>query len=183
MARLVVITGPSGVGKGTLIKLLLGSVQGLVESISATTRPPREGEIDGREYHFLSETEFADRRDRGEFLEWANYAGHSYGTLLSEVERNDDARGVVLEIETLGARQVRSADPSAVMIFIAPPDARTLESRLRSRATDSPEQIALRLAQAREEMLAQDEFDTVVINDELTAASRRLAIEVERRLS
>lgn len=183
MAKLVVITGPSGVGKGTMIKRLLASCDGLAMSVSATTRAPRDGEVDGRDYHFLSRDEFEHRLEAGDFLESAEYAGNLYGTLIDEVfARGDEARGVVLEIEVQGAEQVKSKIDDAVMIFIAPPDRESLESRLRQRATDSDDQIALRLAQAEVEIEAVARFDTVIVNDELETASAQLITEVVRRL-
>ena len=183
MAQLVVITGPSGVGKGTLITRLLEAVPGLEMSVSATTRPSRAGEVDGVAYHFLSRSDFEARRAAGEFLESAEYAGNLYGTLLSEIEgRPEEVRGVVLEIEVLGAQQVRASHPESVLVFIAPPDPATLRQRLVSRGTDSPEQIELRLAQASRELEAADEFDTVIVNDDLGTAAALLAEAVEGRL-
>lgn len=182
-AKLVVITGPSGVGKGTLISRLLEEIPGLVVSVSATTRPPREGEVDGDSYHFLDRPEFVRRRDAGEFLEWAEYAGNLYGTLTSEVDgRDDSTKGVVLEIEVEGADQVRAKVPGAVLVFIAPPDFESLRSRLVGRATDSPDQVELRLAQSKRELDAASRFDTVIVNDELDDAVARLVQEVKGRL-
>jgi guanylate kinase len=163
-----VITGPSGVGKGTLIKGLLERVPGLELSVSATTRPPREGEQDGRDYHFLTPEQFHERVERGDFVEHAVYAGNRYGTLRSELER--PAQGMVLEIDLQGARQVRETLPEAVQVFIAPPSHEALEERLRSRGSDTPEQIRDRLAVAHEEMAAQSEFGHVVVNDDLERA-------------
>ena len=139
MSKVFVITGPSGVGKGTLISRLLQRVPDLELSVSATTRAPREGEVDGRDYHFLSSEEF-DRQIRDEdFLEFATYSGNRYGTLRSEVERRLSAgRSVVLEIEVQGARQVRAAMRESVQVFIAPPDPAVLRQRLLGRGTDSP---------------------------------------------
>ena len=123
MSKVFVITGPSGVGKGTLIAELLRRVPGLELSVSATTREPRDGEVDGRDYHFLGREEFDRRARNGEFLEHATYSGNRYGTLRSEVEgRLAEGRSVVLEIEVQGARQVRAAMPESVQVFVAPPD-------------------------------------------------------------
>src|SRR5687767_3664971 len=159
VAKVFVITGPSGVGKGTLIRELLERIAALELSTSATTREPREGEEDGREYHFLSVSEFASRADAGEFLEHATFSGNRYGTLRSEVERCLDAGvSLVLEIEVQGARQVRAAlGDRAVMIFIAPPDPAALRERLAGRGTDSEEQIERRLETAKQELEAQQE--------------------------
>ena len=166
------VTGPSGVGKGTLIRALLDRLPALELSTSATTRPPRPGEVDGRDYHFLSPEEFERRVARGEFLEHARYAGHRYGTLRSELDRN--AAGLVLEIEIQGARQVRQALPEATQVFIAPPSLEALRARLVGRGADSPEQIENRLRVAREELEARSEFPHVIVNDRLEPAVEEL---------
>ena len=171
--RLLVVTGPSGVGKGTLIRALLERMPGLELSTSATTRPPRRGEVDGRDYYFLSPDDFERRVQAGAFLEHAVYAGNRYGTLRSELERHGD--GLVLEIEVQGARQVRAAVPDAVQVFIAPPSEGALRERLEGRGTDTPEQIAGRLARAKEELEARSEFEHVVVNDDLDRAVDELA--------
>jgi guanylate kinase len=168
-----VVTGPSGVGKGTLIAHLLERVPGLELSVSATTRKPRPGEVDGRDYHFLSPEEFDERARRGEFVEHAVYAGKRYGTLRSELER--PARGIVLEIDLQGARQVREALPEATQVFIAPPSLEDLRRRLEGRASDDPEQIEERLRVAPRELAAQEEFSRVVVNDDLERAVDELA--------
>ena len=173
MAGVFVITGPSGVGKGTLIEELRRRVDGLDLSISATTRAPRPGEQDGRDYHFLSEAEFARRVEAGDFVEHAAYSGRWYGTLKDDLASHGD-HSVVLEIEVQGARQVRAAMPEAVGIFIAPPDRETLRRRLRNRGTDDDAEIERRLAVAERELDAQDEFDHVVVNDELDRAAGEL---------
>jgi guanylate kinase len=175
MAKLFVITGPSGVGKGTLIARLLNRVQDLELSVSATTRKPRPGEVDGREYHFLDPAEFDRRVAAGEFLEHASYSGHRYGTLRSEVEnRLSEGRSVVLEIELQGARQVRERRPESVRVFIAPPDPAALRRRLEGRGTDDPEAIERRLDTAREELAAEKEFEHVVVNDQVDQATAEL---------
>ena len=166
------ITGPSGVGKGTLIHGLLERCPGVQLSVSATTRAPRGGEVNGRDYHFLSPEQFEQRVAAGEFVEHAEYAGNRYGTLRSELER--PAQGIVLEIDLQGARQVREALPDATQVFIAPPSIEALEQRLRGRASDSPEQIARRLEVAPTELAAQEEFSRVVVNEDLHAALEEL---------
>jgi guanylate kinase len=175
MSKVFVITGPSGVGKGTLISALLQRVPGLELSISATTRAPREGEEDGRDYHFLSPEEFDRRVEARDFLEFATYSGNHYGTLRSEVERRLSAdRSVVLEIEVQGAQQVRAAMPDSVQIFIAPPDPEVLRERLRSRGTDSAEAIDSRLETAELELAVQGDFDHRIVNDDLQHAAAEL---------
>jgi guanylate kinase len=173
--RVFVITGPSGVGKGTLIRLLRERVPELALSVSATTRGPRPGEEDRIDYHFLSDAEFARRVEAGEFVEWAEYSGRRYGTLRSELERHlAEGRPVVLEIEVQGARQVREAMPEAVQIFIEPPDGEALRDRLVGRGTDDPDAIARRLAVAAQELAAAGEFQYRVVNDRLDEAVARL---------
>ena len=178
--RLFVITGPSGVGKGTLIGRLLERVPGLELSVSATTRPPRPGERDGVDYHFLSDEEFERLAGDDELLEHATYSGHRYGTPRSEVEpRLAAGRSVVLEIEVQGARQVRAAMPEAVQVFIAPPSPAALRARLEGRATDRPEEIERRLSAAQEELRARREFGHVVVNDDLERATGELVALVQ----
>lgn len=170
------ITGPSGVGKGTLIRELRRRVPELELSISATTREPRRGERDGVDYHFLSREDFDHRVAEGDFLEWATYSGNRYGTLRSEVEqRTDRGAPVVLEIEVQGARQVRETMPEAVRIFIEPPSPGELRKRLEGRGTDDPDVIDRRLEEARKELRAREEFGHRVTNDEVERAANELA--------
>ena len=183
MARVFVITGPSGVGKGTLIRGLRERLPKLELSVSATTRAPRPGEKDGVDYHFLSREEFDHRVVEGDFVEHADYAGRSYGTLRSELEgRVRSGVPVVLEIEVQGARQVRQAMPEAVQVFIAPPTLAALRTRLVGRGTDDAEEVARRLSVAEEELTAQPEFAHVVVNDRLDEALGRLTSIIEGTL-
>jgi guanylate kinase len=173
--RVFVITGPSGVGKGTLIRTLLERIPELELSVSATTRSPRPGEENGVAYHFLDDDEFARRVEAGDFVEHASYSGRRYGTLRSELERRTaDGSPVVLEIEVQGARQIAESMPEAVRIFIAPPSEDALRTRLIGRGTDDPEQVEARLDTAREELRAQREFPHVVVNDRLEDAVEAL---------
>jgi guanylate kinase len=170
-----VITGPSGVGKGTLIRGLLERVPELGLSVSATTRVARPGETDGVDYHFLGADEFDRRAQAGEFVEHATYSGRRYGTLRSELEgRLRRGEPVVLEIELQGARQVRQAMPEALAVFIAPPSREALRARLVGRGTDPPEQIEQRMRTAEAELDAQPEFSHVVVNDRLEHATDEL---------
>jgi guanylate kinase len=171
VARVFVITGPSGVGKGTLIRGLLERVPQLGLSISATTRAPRPGETQGVDYHFLGPEEFEQRVADGEFVEHATYSGRRYGTLRAELEdRLRRGEPVVLEIEVQGARQVREAMPEALQVFIAPPSREALRARLVGRGTDTAEQVDARLRTAEGELEAQSEFSHVVVNDRLEDA-------------
>ncbi|WP_242041101.1 guanylate kinase [Leptolyngbya sp. FACHB-261] len=173
--KLIVLTGPSGVGKGTLLKALRQKHPDLFVSISATTRAPRPGEVHAQHYYFLSREQFAEWVEQGEFLEWAEYAGNCYGTprqpVLERVERGEK---VVLEIELEGARQVAKSYPQALRIFVLPPSWEELERRLRSRGQDSDIAIARRLARSREELRAAAEFDVQLVNQELESALQQL---------
>jgi guanylate kinase len=183
MARVFVITGPSGVGKGTLIRTLLERIPELELSVSATTRRPRPGARDGVEYHFLDDAEFERRVAAGDFVEHASYSGRRYGTLRSELERRTrEGAPVVLEIEVQGARQIRDTMPEAVRIFVAPPSEQALRTRLIGRGTDDPEQVQARLDTAHEELQAQREFPHVVINDRLEDAVEALEEVVRANL-
>jgi guanylate kinase len=183
VARVFVITGPSGVGKGTLIRGLMEQLPQLELSVSATTRSPRPGEQDGVDYHFLEREEFERRVQAGDFVEHADYAGRSYGTLRSELEeRVQVGAPVVLEIEVQGARQVRQSVPDAIQVFIAPPSLDALRTRLIGRGTDDTEGVERRLRVAAAELEAQPEFAHVVINDRLQDALEQLTAIVADEL-
>jgi guanylate kinase len=178
-----VVTGPSGAGKGTLIKGLLERVDGLEVAVSATTRPQRPGEIDGRDYWFLSNEEFTRRIDAGEFLEWVPYvSGKRYGTLASEIDRiSRDGAVCILELELEGALKVQRDVPGSITIFIAA-DVDELERRLRERATESTGEIGERIALARRQLERAHEFRYMVRNDDLERATTALAALVECEL-
>ncbi len=173
--RLIVITGPSGVGKGTLVRELLQRHRELHLSVSVTTRSPRPGEVEGKHYYFVDRNQFEDMVEKGELLEWAEFAGNYYGTPLDPVKQRIEAgESVLLEIELMGARQIRERFPQAQQIFIQPPSLVELERRLRSRGQDSDEAIARRLERASEEIDAASEFDFQLVNDDLEEALKQL---------
>lgn len=167
---LVVIAGPSGVGKGTVHARVLAALDDAVLSVSATTRPPRPGEVDGVAYHFVTEAGFEELVATGALLEWATYAGYRYGTPRGPVEAAVAAGEVViLDIEVQGALQVKDQDPHALLVFLRPPSMDELERRLRGRGTETDEVVTRRLARAREELAAAHRFDVEVVNDDLDA--------------
>jgi len=173
----VVISGPSGVGKSSFVQqLLLTQGLNLQYSVSATTRPRRAHETEGRDYFFLNREEFRRRIDAGEFVEWAEVHGEHYGTLRSEIERRLGAgRNVLLDIDVQGGKSVRRVYKDGVFIFVLPPSLQSLEERLRGRATDSDETIRLRLDNALREINLVSEYDYAVVNDDLRSALDRVA--------
>lgn len=174
-ARLTVLSGPSGVGKSTVVARLCADHPEVWLSVSATTRPPRDGERDGADYFFVSPQRFADMVDGGELLEWAEFAGNRYGTPRAPVEERLAAGvPVLLEIELEGARQVRAAMPGALLVFLAPPSHDELVRRLVGRGTEPADVVARRLARAEVELAAQAEFDVVLVNDDVELVCRRL---------
>ena len=173
--RLVVPTGPSGVGKGTVVAELRRMRPDVWVSVSATTRAPRPGDVDGVQYHFWTRQRFDRTIAEGGFLEWAEFAGNRYGTPRQPVEEHLSAgEPVLLEIELQGARQVRATAPEALMVFLEPPSFEALEQRLRGRGTEDEAAIARRLDRARAELAASREFDEVVLNDDVVRAAREL---------
>jgi len=169
--RLTVLTGPSGVGKGTLLKALLERHPELYLSVSATTRSPREGEVEGVHYYFHTRDRFDRMIAAGALLEWAEFAGNYYGTPIDPVRSQlMQGKSIILEIELAGARQVAKIFPDAGRIFILPPDLTTLETRIRERGTDSAEAIMRRLEQAQVEIAAQHEFEYRIVNDDFETA-------------
>ena len=169
--RLIVLTGPSGVGKGTLLRALLKRHPELYLSVSATTRQPRPGEIDGKHYYFVTRDKFEQMVTAGELLEWAEYASNYYGTPSLPVERQIQlGQSVILEIEVVGARKIHKTFPTALRIFILPPSLVELEKRIRRRGQDSEEAITRRLSRAKAEIDAADEFDLQIVNDDLETA-------------
>jgi guanylate kinase len=182
--RLFVVTGPSGAGKGTLIRDLVAARADLAVAVSATTRERRPGEEDGRHYHFLSEADFERRVDAGDFLEHVEYvSGHRYGTLREEVDEIlRSGRSVILELETRGAKEVQALLPDAVTIFVRAPSFDELERRLRERATESAGEIGERLELARRQAEEAGDFDHVVTNDDVGRAVAELGTIVDGAL-
>lgn len=165
--QLIVLTGPSGVGKGTLVQSLLQRHPQLNLSVSVTTRSPRPGEIEGKDYYFVNPGQFEEMVEKQQLLEWAEFAGNFYGTPMPPVlEKIQAGESVLLEIELIGARQVRKTFPQAMQVFILPPSLEELERRIRHRGKDSEAAMICRLQRAEEEIQAKDEFDFVVVNDE-----------------
>lgn len=184
---LLVLSSPSGGGKTTIARLLKQGREDVGYSVSATTRAPRAGEREGVDYHYLSREEFMRRVAAGDFLEYATYNGHLYGTLRSEIERIlGEGRHAVLDIEINGARQVRAAFPGAILVFVLPPSARVLAARLSERGTEDRERVRERLALAAEELAAVPEYDFAIVNDDLFAAVASVAAVLDaegRRVS
>lgn len=180
--NLFVISGPSGAGKGTLVALLVSAVDDAQLSVSATTRHPREGEVDGISYWFLTKEEFMERVHEGDFLEWAEYSGNCYGTPKSTiVEQLDQGKQVILEIDVQGALQVRRLMPEAKLIFIEPPSLQELERRLRSRGTEDEAAIARRLETAKVELSQRNEYDITLVNDDLDKTAAELIAYVNEQ--
>lgn len=173
--KLFVISGPSGVGKGTLREHALNNIPGLVYSISCTTRKPRDGETDGIDYRFISHEKFREDIERGLFLEYAHVHEDYYGTLRADVEKElGRGRNVLLEIDVQGALQVKEKMPDAVLIFVAPPSIEVLEKRLRGRNTESESSLKVRLGNATKELELQNRYDYVIVNDDLDSSCEEL---------
>lgn len=182
--KLFVISGSSGVGKGTLLKKLLERNPELEVSISATTRNPRPNEVDGVNYFFTSKEEFLKEVDNGEFLEWAEFNGNYYGTKQAWVERNlNKGRNLILEIETKGTLQIKQKLPDAVLIFILPPSLEELEHRLRGRNTEDEETIQGRLHEVRREIECSKNYDYKIVNDDITRALDELESVIKNLLN
>ncbi len=165
--KLIVISGASGVGKGTVLKKMMEKRPDLAFSVSATTRPPRNGEVDGEHYYFVTRERFEELIRQGAFLEYDNHAGNYYGTLWAQTREKSKAHDVLLDIEPNGAKRVRELAPDAELIFIMPPSMEELERRLRGRKDTPEEQIALRMERAKWEMEQRFWYDHVVVNDEI----------------
>lgn len=179
--RLFVVSGPAGVGKGTLVQRVRAEYPCLGLTVSATTRKPRPGEVDGVAYHFMSDAEFTAHVEAGDFLEWAQVHDHRYGTLKSEVDRClSSGESVVLEIDVQGARNVKKRYPDAVLVFIEPPSWEVLVSRLTNRGTEDASSLQLRLADAKHELELASKYDVRIVNDDLDEATRELSQTFEK---
>tara|TARA_B100000287_G_scaffold79776_1_gene72075 strand:- start:2721 stop:3281 length:561 start_codon:yes stop_codon:yes gene_type:complete len=171
--KLIIITGPSGVGKGTVVKELIGNNKNFWLSISATTRQPRKGEIHGKEYYFFNRKEFKKKINEGLFLEWAEFAGNLYGTPAESVtERINNGKMVILEIEVEGAKQIREKYPDNLSIFLLPPSIEELERRIRNRGTDDENSILKRLKRAQHEIESSIDFDFAITNQNVDDSIR-----------
>lgn len=171
--RLFVLSGPAGVGKGTVIAEAMDQLKNLVYSVSCTTRKPRPGEVEGRNYHFMSEEAFLKCAAEGRFLEWARVHGNCYGTRRDIVEKRlEEGFDVLLEIDVQGSMQIKEKMPEAVTIFIQPPSFEELVRRLRARGTETPEQLEVRIANAKRELLEADKYQRRIINDNVSDAAK-----------
>lgn len=175
MNRLIVVSGPAGVGKGTIVKTLVKSRDDVIESVSCTTRAPRAGETHGKEYFFLSKEEFLKRIDENDFLEYDEHFGNYYGTPKSFVTEMLKTKSVILEIDVIGALNAKKIYPDCILVMIAPPSKEELKRRLQGRGTETPEQVENRLSRLDFELAQQDKYDCVIINDDLQKAIEQLA--------
>ena len=173
--KLIILTGPSGVGKGTVVKEILGKEKNIWLSISATTREPREGEKEGENYYFLKQEKFKEMIKKKLFLEWAQFAGNYYGTPLSSVnEKIKKGLSVLLEIEVEGAKQIKKKFPQSISIFLLPPEKAELERRIRNRGTEKEEAIKKRLLRANYEISESNHFDFALTNHNVDETAKRI---------
>ena len=180
--NLFVISGPSGAGKGTLVKALIEQVPDAWLSVSATTRKPREGEVDGKHYHFLSNDQFDDLVRQDGFLEWAQVHSNKYGTPRAQVEQAiAEGKQAILEIDVQGAFQNKEKIPQSILVFIEPPSLEILEERLRGRGTETEDVIAARMSVATMELLEKIKYDIAIVNDDLDVAAKELVDFVEKQ--
>ena len=177
--KLIVVSGPSGVGKGTIVKTLIKRRSDVVESVSCTTRPPRAGEVHGREYYFLDKADFLKRIEENDFLEYDEHFGNYYGTPKSFVKETLKEKSVILEIDVVGALNAKKEFPDCVLVMIVPPSEEELKRRLISRGTESEEEVANRLQRLSYELAQKDKYDIVIVNDDLETAIADLSAVVD----
>lgn len=170
-ALIIIVSAPSGSGKTTIVDRLIGEVEGLERSISYTTRAPRDGEAEGKDYFFITSDEFLKKIDEGAFLEWEDNFGNYYGTARETVDRSiEKGRDVILSIDVKGAKKVKKMYPESVSVFIMPPSREELEARLKTRDTDEEEQVNLRLKESKKEIASSEEYDYLIVNEDLEKA-------------
>ena len=172
--KLIVVSGPSGVGKGTIVKTLVKRREDIVESVSCTTRAPREGEVHGREYYFLTKEDFLERIQKNDFLEYDEHFGNFYGTPKSFVQEKLKEKHVILEIDVVGALNAKKAFENCVLVMIAPPSVEELKRRLTGRGTETGEEIEKRLSRLDYELAQKDKYDHIIVNDDLEQAIQSL---------
>ena len=177
--KLIIVSGPSGVGKGTIVKTLINRRSDVVESVSCTTRPPRAGEVHGREYYFLDKADFLKRIEENDFLEYDEHFGNYYGTPKSFVKETLKEKSVILEIDVVGALNAKKEFPDCVLVMIVPPSEEELKRRLISRGTESEEEVANRLQRLSYELAQKDKYDIVIVNDDLETAIADLSAVVD----
>ena len=177
---LMVVSGPSGVGKGTLVKTMIKRRADVVESVSCTTRPPREGEVNGREYFFLSKEEFARRIEEGDFLEYDEHFGNYYGTPKSFVKETLKTKSVIMEIDVVGGFLAKKEFPECILIFVVPPSLEELKRRLMGRQTETEEQIENRLSRLAYEMKESEKYDYVLVNDDFERAFQEFSDLIDK---
>ena len=171
---LMAVSGPAGVGKGTIVKTIIDKREDVVESVSCTTRLPRKGEIDGRHYFFLSKEEFLRRIEEGDFLEYDEHFGNYYGTPRSFVEKTLETKSIILEIDVVGALQVKKVFPELVLVMIVPPSLEELRRRLEGRGSESEETMKIRMDRIAYELAQKDKYDYVIVNDDLETAIKEV---------
>ncbi|MFH1305459.1 MAG: guanylate kinase [Candidatus Omnitrophota bacterium] len=182
---IIVVSAPSGSGKTTIVSRLLETTPGTRRSVSYTTRPPRKGEADGKDYIFIREEEFKKKREQGELLEWEENFGNCYGTSRQQIlDAREKGEDIILNIDVRGARKVKEAFPESISVFVMPPSPEELVARLKRRNTDQEKDVSLRLKEAEREIAAAEEYDYLIVNDDLEKAARELKtiIENERKL-
>ena len=171
---LMAVSGPAGVGKGTIVKTIIDKREDVVESVSCTTRTPRKGEIDGRHYFFLSKEEFLRRIEEGDFLEYDEHFGNYYGTPRSFVEKTLETKSIILEIDVVGALQVKKVFPELVLVMIVPPSLEELRRRLEGRGSENEETMKIRMDRIAYELAQKDKYDYVIVNDDLETAIKEV---------